>query len=89
MLLEGVPAHPGVETGELDAETARGEVNRYTLYPTVQMSYLTGKVEILKLLEAIKEKEGDSFSLRDFHDRLLAEGSIPPTLLWEAWGLKH
>jgi uncharacterized protein (DUF885 family) len=71
-----------------DAGAARTEVNRYTLYPTVQMSYLMGKVEILKLLEAVKEKERDSFSLKNFHDRLLAEGSIPPTLLWEIWDLE-
>jgi len=72
-----------------DTNTAQAEVDRYTLYPTIQMSYLMGKVEIQKLLEAMKKKEGDSFSLKGFHDRLLSEGSIPPTLLWEAWGLKQ
>ena len=56
--------------------------------PTMPMSYLTGKTEILKLLEAYKAKEGDNFSLQKFHDALLAEGSIPPPLMWDVMGLK-
>ena len=59
------------------------EVRRYTVSPTYQMSYLMGKLEIMKLRDAMKEKQGEEFSLQDFHDRLLAEGSIPPTLMWD------
>jgi uncharacterized protein (DUF885 family) len=66
----------------------RTEVRRYTFNPTIQMSYLMGKLEIMKLRDAIKEKQGEQFSLKNFHDTLLAEGAIPPTLVWEAMGLK-
>jgi uncharacterized protein (DUF885 family) len=74
----------------LDSDTAwtRIEVNRYALNPTIQMSYLIGKLEILKLRDASKQKEGESFSLKEFHDKLLSEGSLPPHLLWEIWGLE-
>ncbi len=64
------------------------EVRRYTMTPTHQMSYLVGKQEIVNLLQAAKERDGDSFSLRQFHDKLLAEGSIPPSLMWNVMGLK-
>lgn len=74
----------------LDADTGfvRIEVGRYALTPTVPMSYLIGKLEILKLRDAVRETEGDDFSLKDYHDKLLAEGAIPPRLLWEIWDLK-
>ena len=71
-----------------DTSWARIEVNRYTLTPTVPMSYLIGKLEILELRDAVKEREGESFSLKDFHDRLLSEGSLPPPLIREIWGLE-
>ena len=69
------------------AEWIRTEVRRYAQQPTIPMCYLTGKLEILKLRDDLKAIEGDNFSLRNFHDRLLAEGSIPPTLIREIWGL--
>jgi uncharacterized protein (DUF885 family) len=52
------------------------------------MSYLAGKLEIVRLREALARKEGEAFSLRTFHDRLLAEGSIPPALMWPILGLE-
>lgn len=67
---------------------ARSEINRYTMSPTYQMSYLIGKIEILRLLNDYKNIEGDNFTLQKFHDRLLAEGSLPLPLIRELWGLK-
>ncbi|SYZ74337.1 conserved hypothetical protein [Candidatus Zixiibacteriota bacterium] len=71
-----------------DSEFVRVEVNRYTLSPTVQMSYLMGKLDIMKLRDALRTAEGDAFSLRNFHDRYLSAGMVPPRLLWEEWNLK-
>jgi len=70
-----------------DSNFIRTEVNRYTYTPTVPMSYLIGKTEIVKLRDAMKAREGERFSLKAFHDRYLSEGMIPPRLLWEIWGL--
>jgi uncharacterized protein (DUF885 family) len=70
-----------------DSNFVRIEVNRYAVSPTVPMSYLTGKTEILRLRDTMRTREGEKFSLKDFHDRYLAEGMIPPKLLWEVWGL--
>lgn len=77
----------------LDVQSASGqdyirkEVRRYTLQPTVPMSYLMGKRAILKLRKAVASREGADFSLQSFHDALLAEGSIPPALFWDVWEL--
>jgi uncharacterized protein (DUF885 family) len=71
-----------------DSNFIRIEVNRYTMTPTIPMSYLIGKTEVMKLRDALKAREGDKFALKDFHDRFLSEGMLPPRLLWEVWGLK-
>ena len=73
----------------LDAQTdseqdyLRRSVQKYTATPTVWMSYLTGKREIERLRQAAKSAEGPAFVESEFFDKLLAEGSIPPTLMWE------
>jgi uncharacterized protein (DUF885 family) len=65
----------------------RGEVARYCLTPTQPMSYLVGKTEILKLRDDYLGRgsgdkgQGSGKTLKDFHDRLLAEGSIAPSLI--------
>lgn len=80
-------------TQTLDVESESGkayirkEVRRYTLSPTTQMSYLMGKREIMRLKDAAMARDGETFILRDFHDALLAEGSVPPALMWEVFGL--
>ncbi len=66
---------------------AKSEVNGCCLNPTYKMSYLIGKREVLRLLDDYKKKEGDNFSLKQFHDTLLAEGSIPIPLIRKSWGL--
>ncbi|MEW6050346.1 MAG: DUF885 domain-containing protein [Candidatus Zixiibacteriota bacterium] len=80
-----------IKTLDIETESSedyiRREVRRYTLSPTVQMSYLIGKLEIQRLKDATAKKEGVNFSERAFYDKLLSEGSIPPTLLWEIMGL--
>jgi uncharacterized protein (DUF885 family) len=56
---------------------ARAEVRRYTHTPTYQLSYLLGKVLLLGLRSDEQARLGGAFSLRDFHDTLLRNGSIP------------
>jgi uncharacterized protein (DUF885 family) len=64
----------------------KAEIRRYCTYPTVALSYLTGKLIILDMLEKARLKEGNSFSLKKFHDKILAEGSIPPPLIAQKLG---
>jgi len=64
------------QTG-FERPNAAAEVHRYTSTPTYQLSYLLGKVLILRLREDERQRLGDAFSLRDFHDALMWSGSIP------------
>jgi len=57
--------------------TARVEVNRYTMTPTQPLSYMIGQLEIMSLREEYKKLKGDSFTLKDFHDKILSFGSSP------------
>ncbi|TET94776.1 MAG: DUF885 domain-containing protein, partial [Candidatus Zixiibacteriota bacterium] len=76
-------------TSDSGKEYIRKEVRRYTISPAYQMSYLMGKREIMALRRAAEQRDGDRFSLKAFHDALLAEGSIPPTLMWDVMGLSR
>src|ERR687891_2971692 len=51
------------------------EVDRYIAMPGQALAYMIGKLEIDRWRTAATEREGSSFSLRDFHDRVLALGS--------------
>jgi uncharacterized protein (DUF885 family) len=59
---------------------AEMEAKRGTEDPTY-LYYTLGKLEILKLREDYKRKLGPQFTLRKFHDALLAEGAIPLPLM--------
>ena len=66
-----------IEQTGFERANAAAEVNRYTYTPTYQMSYLLGKVMLLRLREDEKRRLGEQFSLRGFHDAMLREGNLP------------
>jgi uncharacterized protein (DUF885 family) len=53
------------------------EVDRYIGWPGQALCYMIGMIEIRKARETTAEREGSSFSLQDFHDRVLAHGQLP------------
>ena len=63
----------------LEPANAEAEVSRYCTSPTQPMSYLIGKIEILKLRERCRRAWGPGFTLKKFHDWLLDFGSMPPS----------
>jgi uncharacterized protein (DUF885 family) len=72
-----------VQEAHLERANAEAEVRRYTASPTQPLSYLTGKQAILQLREEVQRREGNQFSLRRFHDRLLQAGGLPMPLVRE------
>jgi uncharacterized protein (DUF885 family) len=70
----------------LERTNALAEVRRYTSSPTQPMSYLVGKLEILKLIEEYKAKRPGA-SLQELHDAILSCGSLPPRLMRQCLGL--
>jgi len=53
------------------------EVDRYIGMPGQALCYMIGMIEIERAREAARANDGASFSLRDFHDRVLATGQLP------------
>ena len=63
---------------------AQLEVDAATASPGYFIGYYTGMSEILKLREDYRRQQGEKFSLRDFHERLLKAGNMPPALMRRA-----
>jgi uncharacterized protein (DUF885 family) len=59
---------------------ALAEVNRYAYTPTQPMSYLVGQVEVERIRKRYFAENPDA-SIKEFHDALLAPGSLPPHLV--------
>ena len=76
-----------VDLVPMDQETAFQETAQYTAHPGIAMSYLVGKLEILRLQSDAIRSQGDQFSLRDFHDAMWLNGNVPFSLQrWELLG---
>lgn len=63
---------------------AQLEVDAATASPGYFIGYYTGMAEIIRLREDYRKAMGENFSLRDFHERLLMAGNMPPALMREA-----
>jgi uncharacterized protein (DUF885 family) len=69
----------GYQTHALgERETKRGTSDPTYLY------YTLGKLEILKLREDYKKMRGDAFTLHEFHDRFMREGTPPIKIVRKA-----
>ncbi len=64
------------EEAFMEEMSARREAERGTFDPTY-LVYSVGKLMLLKLRQDVKQQAGKSFSLRAFHDTLLANGTAP------------
>ena len=60
----------------LEEGTARREAERGTFDPTY-LVYAVGRLMMLKMRRDYKEQQGNKYSLRGFHDAVLAQGSAP------------
>ena len=69
--------------GYQSKETAMVETKRGTSDPT-NLYYTLGKLEIMKLREDLKKKQGAAFSLEKFHDDFLKQGTPPIKIVREA-----
>lgn len=68
----------------IDYQTALEETSMYLASPGLAMSYMVGKLEVIRLLADAKRMLGAGFSLRWFHDYLWKNGNVPHSLLrWE------
>ncbi len=87
----GIEMHTGKMTLEQGREffikegfqvppVAEVEARRGTSDPTY-LYYTLGKLQILKLREDYRKQQGSKFSLLEFHDRFMRQGSVPMKII--------
>ncbi len=69
--------------GYQSKESALVEAKRGTTDPTY-LYYTLGKLEIMKLREDLRKKQGSDFLLEEFHDNFLRQGFPPVKIVREA-----
>ena len=74
-----------VEHLPIERANAEAEVRRYCAWPTYQLCYAVGRRELLRLRDACRERDGDRFQLRRFHDEVMQYGGLPVSLA--SWGM--
>ncbi len=60
---------------------AVSEIERYFVLPGQACAYKVGMMKILELRELAQAELGDAFDIREFHNVVLTNGSMPLTLL--------
>ena len=65
----------------MERPQAEGSVKAYTRSPSYFMAYMVGLLEIRRLREECRARLGPRFTLREFHERILKYGNVPPALI--------
>ena len=65
----------------VDEPTIQAETDRYISGPGQACSYKLGQLKIRELRERAKEKLGQQFNLKTFHDEILSGGALPLDIL--------
>jgi len=70
-----------LENSALAPHNIRTEVLRYISWPGQALAYKTGELLMRDLRAEAEERLGEDFNIRDFHDVLLEDGSMPLSAL--------
>ncbi len=59
-------------------EGAQRAIYRYSKWPTQAITYNLGKNAIIQLREAYRQARGSGYTPKEFHERFMKMGMIPP-----------
>ena len=68
----------------LGENNVTNEVDRYIAWPAQALAYKLGQLELLRLRDEARDRQGDRFDIRRFHDAVLGQGALPLPVLREA-----
>jgi uncharacterized protein (DUF885 family) len=69
----------GYEPG--DAVDPEGQIARYIVWPGQSTSYKVGMIKIMELRQRAVDELGDEFDIKEFHNVVLSNGSVPLEIL--------
>ena len=72
-----------LEHTALSVALATAEIDRFLAVPGQATAYMLGNLEIRRLRELAEGELGDAFDIKEFHDRVLEDGSVPLIMLRE------
>jgi uncharacterized protein (DUF885 family) len=78
------PSHAArlyVDRAQMSEAAADGEAVRNSMFPGTAVMYWLGTRGLHRLRASMRSRQGDAFSMRAFHDRVLSYGAIPVALI--------